>query len=364
MTDMAKCDILDAEREIRNAQDTINRIDPDARGGDRTRKNNSCKIDFEMNNIRPEATPDHVFRRARSYSVTALETEHGQLPDTAQAESPSGSIHYLFKHPGFLVKNSVSEIGPGIDVRGDGGMVIAPPSIKPGVGTYKWRKSVAIAEAPQWLLDKIKAGKVEHSLVTALIPDAIDGVSHDGIRYSELCWWIEKKVAGWNSAPETLSNEDWISIGKRIKLSFPGEDGLNAFLAMSWADQHDTITRRWWNPTDFKVEGENLETLRQLRRDSTWMFRDVLGSPRIDAPPLAPIDIPLEILERYKHEREQYVAASIGPLPEHPNLTADQAKVLVKYWAHLPTGKILYESTREMWNASSVDKHIGRSKTR
>jgi hypothetical protein len=69
ITDRAKCDILDAEREIRNAQGTINRIDPDACGGDHIRKDNSGEIDLEMNNIRPEATPDDVFRRARSYSV-------------------------------------------------------------------------------------------------------------------------------------------------------------------------------------------------------------------------------------------------------------------------------------------------------
>jgi hypothetical protein len=48
MTDRAKCDIQDAEREIRNAQGTISRIDPDARGGDRIRNYNSCEIDSEM----------------------------------------------------------------------------------------------------------------------------------------------------------------------------------------------------------------------------------------------------------------------------------------------------------------------------
>lgn len=38
-----------------------------------------------------------------------LEAEHGQLPDTRMAESPSGSIHRYFKHPGgdVEVKNSV-----------------------------------------------------------------------------------------------------------------------------------------------------------------------------------------------------------------------------------------------------------------
>ncbi len=63
------------------------------------------------------------------------------LPDTLQSESPTGSIHYYFNHPGFYVTCSNSEIAPGVDVKGDGGMVIAPPSVKPGVGVYKWRNS-------------------------------------------------------------------------------------------------------------------------------------------------------------------------------------------------------------------------------
>jgi Bifunctional DNA primase/polymerase, N-terminal/Family of unknown function (DUF5906) len=94
-------------------------------------------------------------------ALAKLEAEHGALPATREAESPSGSIHRLFKHPGpgFKIKNSASAIGPGIDVRGDGGMVVAPPSIKPGKGVYIWRNELPIADAPQWLLDKIASGK-------------------------------------------------------------------------------------------------------------------------------------------------------------------------------------------------------------
>jgi hypothetical protein len=89
-------------------------------------------------------------------SLAELEERYGPLPATLQAESPSGSVHYYFRHPGFKVKNSASEIGPGIDVRGDGGMVIAPPSVKPGKGVYKWRNDLPVADAPQWLLDRLK----------------------------------------------------------------------------------------------------------------------------------------------------------------------------------------------------------------
>ena len=43
-------------------------------------------------------------------------------------------------------------------------MVIAPPSKKPGKGAYRWRTDLPIADAPQWLLDRIAAGKEKPAL--------------------------------------------------------------------------------------------------------------------------------------------------------------------------------------------------------
>lgn len=43
----------------------------------------------------------------------------------------------FFKHPGVAVPNRAGVI-PGLDVRGDGGYVVAPPSIHPNSKTYKW----------------------------------------------------------------------------------------------------------------------------------------------------------------------------------------------------------------------------------
>ncbi|MCK1601051.1 bifunctional DNA primase/polymerase [Bradyrhizobium sp. 166] len=207
------------------------------------------------------------------------------------------------------------------------------------------------------LLKRVGSGSI-----TGLVPNAVGGVSHDGVRYDQLIWWISKKVERWTSGAEKLGNDEWISIGKRIKLSFPGDDGLKAFLAMSWEDQHDTVTRRWWNPGDFKTEGENLETLPALlKRDTTWMFGSALGCPQPARCPVS-FPIPAEILEQHRREREQYQAALLGPLPDHPELPIDQANALNHYWAHLPSGRMIYERTGELFNSASVDKHIGRVK--
>lgn len=88
-------------------------------------------------------------------ALRQLEAEHGALPETPKAISPSGSDHRYFRHPGadIKIKNSASAIGRGIDVRGDGGMVIAPPSINPDGRAYCWIDKSPIAALPGWLIE-------------------------------------------------------------------------------------------------------------------------------------------------------------------------------------------------------------------
>jgi hypothetical protein len=62
----------------------------------------------------------------------------GRLPSTLTARTGSGGWHLFFAHPGRAVPNSVEKLGPGLDVRGDGGYVVAAPSIHPCGDRYEW----------------------------------------------------------------------------------------------------------------------------------------------------------------------------------------------------------------------------------
>jgi Bifunctional DNA primase/polymerase, N-terminal len=83
-------------------------------------------------------------------AMKALEAQYDPLPRTRMARSPSGSIHWYFKHPGngAKIKNSASGVAPGVDVRGDGGMVVGPPTVRTGKGAYEWLNDYPIADAP------------------------------------------------------------------------------------------------------------------------------------------------------------------------------------------------------------------------
>src|SRR5687768_7473984 len=62
-------------------------------------------------------------------SLRRLEARYDVVPRTASVKTPRGGSHYWFRHPGGTVANSASTLGPCLDIRGDGGYVVAPPSI-------------------------------------------------------------------------------------------------------------------------------------------------------------------------------------------------------------------------------------------
>jgi P4 family phage/plasmid primase-like protien len=86
-------------------------------------------------------------------SLRKLEEQNGALPPTRTVKSPSGSLHYYFKwRIGTDIRNSASRVAPGVDVRGEGGLVVAPPSKKAGVGQYVVVDDRDPAEPPDWLV--------------------------------------------------------------------------------------------------------------------------------------------------------------------------------------------------------------------
>ncbi|MBS1213170.1 MAG: Bifunctional primase/polymerase [Proteobacteria bacterium] len=91
-------------------------------------------------------------------SLTEIEREHGPLPHTLEVITGGGGRHVYFAHPGGLVHNRVS-LFPGIDVRGDGGCVVAPPSLHRSGQRYRWAsghepESCRLAPMPSWLLQR------------------------------------------------------------------------------------------------------------------------------------------------------------------------------------------------------------------
>jgi len=69
----------------------------------------------------------------------------GTAPETVTVLTPGGE-HWWFQANGEAIRNSAGLLGDGIDVRGDGGYVLAPPSRHPSGAVYQWEVGRALGE--------------------------------------------------------------------------------------------------------------------------------------------------------------------------------------------------------------------------
>ncbi len=156
-------------------------------------------------------------RHGGHFNLEDIESTHGKLPYSHRARTGSGggSMHIYFRYPeSRAVPNSTDRLGRGLDIRGKGGYVVAPPSRHLSGGTYEWldEDDTTLEDAPAWLLDRICPAKpateapepphechipitqrkrlAREFLKTAEI--AIEGHGGDNLTYRTVCRVVKK----------------------------------------------------------------------------------------------------------------------------------------------------------------------------
>ena len=236
-------------------------------------------------------------------ALKRLEAEHGKLPKTLMARSPTGSLHHYFNYPqGIKVRGSIGVIAEGVDIKSDGGMVVAAPSVRPGVGVYKWVNKAAIADAPEWLLAVVR----DHDA-----GDAGNDRPHEGNGHAEQNPWtqqgedqtsypeptVEQLMACAVAAPNNLKNwNDWNKVAMSIASAFPNDDGFAALDLWSrkWPKYDAKKTREKWKallkcpPRSADEGGVTIGTFFSLgnQGDPGWRarLRGTQGSSRAPMP--------------------------------------------------------------------------------
>ncbi len=134
-------------------------------------------------------------------TVEEFEEKYGTIPHTATVRTGSGGLQFYLVYPdGMEISNSAGMLGKHVDVRGEGGYTLAPPSVT--TGRYEWINKAPPAPVPPKLLEALrneprKPSGPEQSRPRASIPDdgepipdgrrnetlaSIAGRLHDGTR--------------------------------------------------------------------------------------------------------------------------------------------------------------------------------------
>ena len=157
-------------------------------------------------------------------------------PQAIKIRTPSDGVHYYFKHLDG-VGSSTKKVASHIDIRGDGGYVIAPESILPDGRKYN-HENITLYEAiidgslPEFPLQRVQKS-IESSAAIPVLdksPPAVTVNSNPtNATNAETLAFIMKAL---EIAPNNLHREDWVKLAASLKVEF-GEVLKDAFIAFS-----------------------------------------------------------------------------------------------------------------------------------
>ncbi len=100
---------------------------------------------------------DNAGGKVGDEALAALVSKYGDLPETYTVRTGSGGWHFYFRFdPDRPIRNG--SLGTNLDIRGEGGQVLAPPTIHPVSGeAYTVHLGVPVADAPEWVYGLLTA---------------------------------------------------------------------------------------------------------------------------------------------------------------------------------------------------------------
>jgi putative DNA primase/helicase len=183
------------------------------------------------------------------FEELAAEHEDEPIPPTLVTRTGSGGRHYYFRHPGWNVGN-VKPWGKdaGIDIRGDGGQVVAPPSISDR-GPYSYVETIEnagqIAMAPRWILESLRQEKARQ------YGERIDNVQvlPDPLISAYVRAALDREAAVMRKAPKGDRNNRLNSCA--LSLGTLGAHGLLSE-EEAWAALHDAAVVAGLNQSEIR----------------------------------------------------------------------------------------------------------------
>ena len=158
---------------------------------------------------------------------------YGPLPPTRTVRTATGGAHYYWKHVDG-VRNKAA-LAPGVDTRGDGGFVCVPGSVMEDGTFYDWEDPDApIADAPEWLIEKVLRKKFE---ISEYAPERQTDEPPTATEIDELLSYIHPDI-GYS---------DWVAVLMAVHAVL-GNDGLaiaDAWSARGKKYKRGEVARKW-----------------------------------------------------------------------------------------------------------------------
>lgn len=210
-------------------------------------KTPSANIGIPMGEKSGLVTLDVDTRHKGDESLALLMDEYELLPDTITATTGGGGKHYVFKYTEELCLKNVVGFRDGLDIRTQGGMIVAAPSTHSSGRQYAWDAGkspfeMQAADMPSWLVEEIrKVGTKMVAKKKTADPQPRKKISEGGRNnhLTSLAGALRRKGIGEDGIIATLRAEN------KDRLSPPLDDATVVAIAKS-------ITR-------YQPEAENIE---------------------------------------------------------------------------------------------------------
>src|SRR5262252_2621727 len=226
-----------------------------------------------------------------------LEADLGRLPKTPMAWTGGDGAHLIFNLPAVAVRKGA---GPGVDVLGDGCMMVAPPSRHVSGGRYSWEEGLSPddirpADLPRKWLERLGGGKATPAVPIASSAGAIPqgqrnshltrvagGLRRSGLSQTAITVALKaENVATCNPPLDEAEVEKIAASVARYPLPAPakGEDPAEYVMRALLKDSFDGGKhlmfcqdgqfwqfdgRKWLAAHRKSIEGRVLRTIRQL----------------------------------------------------------------------------------------------------
>jgi hypothetical protein len=177
-----------------------------------------------------------------SDTLADLEQLHGKLPDTLEVITGSGGRHIYFLTDAPIRNEASGKLGQGIDIRGIGGQVLAPPTVHPNGKEYQWTDECSIADhkpadMPLWMVLLLTAKAEPAAPATPTAPSLLLEEDGPASRYCAATTWPELlRQDGWTLAHTDQTGEShWVRPGKDLRegtsatTGWQGKDILKVF---------------------------------------------------------------------------------------------------------------------------------------